>query len=277
MAADFSLFTSLRYDPELRQVPSKDIQFAGWNHHNESPLYMLDLHRDRLLRAAVHWKWEKAIKKLSGQAGIKNLTKAAEDAAASAQHGPLRIRIVVTQQGEISGESFNALPQDIVNLFPETFATPGSQPAVDQPQLPPRINCVVDSHGSYRSEHTHFKTTKRAVYDDARSRAGIGAINPADTTEVLIVNSEDDSVMEGSTTTPYFWQGGKWTTPPVSPRFSTHDGSGGNDGTTRRWALERGLAVEEAIKIDQLVEGEECYISNGVSGFRAGVVHLRKT
>lgn len=40
--------------------------------------------------------------------------------------------------------------------------------------------------------------------------------------------------------------------------------------------LSRGLAVEQEIKVDQLVDGEDCYISNGVSGFRAGVVSSKK-
>jgi hypothetical protein len=38
----------------------------------------------------------------------------------------------------------------------------------------------------------------------------------------------------------------------------------------------RALAVEQEIKADQLVDGEECYLSNGVRGFRAAVVRLTK-
>lgn len=36
------------------------------------------------------------------------------------------------------------------------------------------------------------------------------------------------------------------------------------------------LAVEEPIHADSLVDGEECWISNGVSGFIAAQVQLSK-
>ena len=74
------------------------------------------------------------------------------------------------------------------------------------------------------------------MYDAARERANI---RPGVMKEVLVVNRDDQSVMEGSTTTPYFWRDGRWVTPPVSAKFSWKDGSGGQDGTSRRWALER--------------------------------------
>jgi 4-amino-4-deoxychorismate lyase len=37
---------------------------------------------------------------------------------------------------------------------------------------------------------------------------------------------------------------------------------------------DRGLAVEETIKVDSLVEGEDCWISNGVRGFIYGRIRL---
>ncbi|KAG6001612.1 hypothetical protein E4U43_001288 [Claviceps pusilla] len=277
MSSGFSIFTSLRYDVNLRQVPSKGIEHAGWNYHNESPLYMLDYHRDRLLRAVTHWKWEKAIEKLSGEKGLQSLAEAAQDAVGPGESEPLRLRITVTQQGEISFEQFKTPASAMGNLFPETLPAPGTQPSAGQPQVPPLFTVVVDEVKSSRSEYTHFKTTNRAVYDEARTRAGIGSTRPAHATEVLITSEEDHFIMEGSITTPYFWRGGRWVTPPVSRAFSREHGSGGNDGTTRRWALERGLAVEQEIKADELVDGEDCYISNGVGGFRAGVVSLGRS
>lgn len=72
------------------------------------------------------------------------------------------------------------------------------------------------------------------MYNLARERMGIrlGQLK-----EVLVA-ATDGVVMEGSVTTPYFWRGGRWVTPSVGARFGD-DGCGGQDGTTRRWALER--------------------------------------
>ncbi|OAA45671.1 Aminotransferase, class IV [Metarhizium rileyi] len=276
MAINFSLFTSLRFDVELKQAPSMGLDYAGWNYRNESPLYMLNYHRDRILRAAVHWQWDKVIDKLSGDTGLANLAEAAESAIGPLETGPFRLRILVTKEGEITFQRYDTPALEIGNFFPESLPAPGTWPSPKQPQVPPQLTVVADSADSSRSEFTHFKTTNRTVYDDARSRAGIGSISPANSVEVLIINGEDKTIMEGSTTTPYFWRDGRWITPPVSGRYSQKDGSGGNDGTSRRWALERGLAAEKEIKADQLVDGETCYISNGVSGFRAGIIRLRK-
>ncbi|KAG5940364.1 hypothetical protein E4U59_002474 [Claviceps monticola] len=275
MSTDFSIFTSLRYDVDLKKVPSKGLGYAGWNNHNESPLYMLDYHRDRMLRAATYWKWQQAIEKLAGNEGLEFLAKSAANAVGPGQSEPLRLRIVVSHEGEISFQKFKTSAVALGNLFPESLPAPDTQPLSSQPQVPPLFTVMVDEVKSPRSEYTHFKTTNRTVYEDARQRAEIGSTHPADAVEVLITNNEDGSIMEGSITTPYFWRDGRWITPPVSRAFSREHGSGGNDGTTRRWALERGLAVEQEIRADQLVDGEKCYISNGVGGFRAGVVSLK--
>lgn len=277
MSIDFSLFTSLRYDANLKQVRSQGAAHAGWNYENESPLYMMDLHRDRLLRAALHWKWDAVVDKLSGERGLRQLAQAAEDAVGRSETAPRRLRIVVSRDGHFTFQKFDVPTTGIGNLFPESLPAPGTAPCQNQPLVPPRLTVIVDDEGSCRSEFTHFKTTHRVVYDNAQARAGIGSINPAESTEVLVVNEQDGSIMEGSTTTPYFWRGARWITPPVSTGFDRHGGSGGNDGTSRRWALGRGIAVEQDIRADQLVDGEECYVSNGVRGFRAGVIRLRTT
>ncbi|KHN95079.1 Aminotransferase, class IV [Metarhizium album ARSEF 1941] len=275
MANDFSLFTSLRFDVKLKQVPAMGLAYAGWNYRNESPLYMLDYHRDRILRAAAHWGWDTVVDKLSGDAGLANLARAAEAAVDPSETGPFRLRILVTKEGIITFHQYSTAALDIGNLFPEALPEPGKSPSPSQPQVPPRLAVVVDSVDSPRSEFTHFKTTNRKLYDEARERAEIGSVHAANSVEVLVINQEDNSIMEGSTTTPYFWRDGRWITPPVSAKYSRHDGSGGNDGTSRRWALERRVAAEREIRVDQLVDGEACYISNGVSGFRAGTISLR--
>ena len=83
--------------------------------------------------------------------------------------------------------------------------------------------------------------------------------------EVLLFN-EKREITEASLCTPFFFQRGVWTTPPLS--------SGGNAGVSRRMALEAGLCVEEVLHIDELVDGQIIWLSNAVRGFMQGKLHL---
>lgn len=125
---------------------------------------------------------------------------------------------------------------------------------------------IPDPQRTTPSPYTKYKTTSRDMYTSARDRAGIK--NMAEKQEVLIISEEDGEIMEGSLTTVFFWREGKWITPRLT--------SGGQDGTTRRWALERGICSDGNVKVESLVEGEECWISNGVKGFNFGKVRLSK-
>ena len=236
MGDEFSLFTSLRYDPELTQISRKGLSYAGWNFKNESPFYMLDYHRDRMLRAAIHWKWQPAIDALTGDHGLQTLSEIALQAVGSSQESPLFLRILVTNEGEIRFEKFNTAALPLENLFPERLPPPGSAYQENDPKKEPSYTLLVDDVETARSEYTHFKTTKRGMYESARQRA---SILPTDRKEVLIIHQDNGYIMEGTITTPYFWRDGKWVTPPVSDSFSWEVGSGGQDGTSRRWALER--------------------------------------
>ncbi|KAL7824132.1 aminotransferase [Trichoderma gracile] len=271
MADNFSLFTSLRYDPALLELSSKSIDYAGWNSANRSPFYMLDYHRDRMLRAATHWGWEKAIRVLSGDQGLEALRKAAEKFIGPSQTTPLRFKILVSREGVVSFEKNNAAPVGLENLFPLRLPPPGSPSGPQEPKKSPCWTIVLDNSQTVASEYTHYKTTKRDMYDSSRERRAIAL---TDEREVLLVNHDDGSIMEGSLTTPYFWRDGRWVTPPVPATFNLGAGSGGQDGTSRRWALERGLAAEQVVPANSLIDGEECWISNGVRGFIAGVVRL---
>ncbi|KAH6604648.1 hypothetical protein Trco_006355 [Trichoderma cornu-damae] len=273
MADGFSLFTSLRYDVGLLQVPSKGIDYAGWNTANKSPFYMLDYHRDRMLRAAAHWSCTNAVNLLSGEEGLETLARLAEEFIGPSQKTALRLKILVSREGVVGFEKYATAPVGIENLFPRRLPSPGSPSTPHEARKVPCWTVVLDDGQTAASEYTHFKTTKREMYDSARERLGI---TPTDDREVLLINRDDGFIMEGSLTTPYFWRDGRWVTPPVSAAFGLGAGSGGQDGTSRRWALERGLAVEQAVPADSFVDGEECWISNGVRGFIAGVVRLQE-
>ncbi|KAF4471885.1 aminodeoxychorismate lyase [Fusarium albosuccineum] len=273
MGGDFSLFTSMRYDPKLEKLKQEGSSGEGWNFDNKSPFYMLDFHRDRLLRAATHWNWQHAIDQLSGPNGLQYLAQLVSEAVGPSQTTPLRMRIIVSRDGDIKVEKFNAPEVPLNNLLPSRLPAPSSTSSEKDPRKTPNFTLLVDQASTSRSEYTHFKTTKRAMYDAARQRA---CIAPTDPKEVLIVNQDDGFIMEGTITTPYFWRNDRWVTPPIAAEFSWDEGSGGQDGTSRRWALETGLATEQAVNAASLVNGEECWISNGVRGFISATISLQE-
>ncbi|KAH7357856.1 aminodeoxychorismate lyase [Plectosphaerella cucumerina] len=270
MSADFQLFTSLRKDEALEGTPEHGPDHAGWNKTNKSSIYMLDYHRDRMLRAATHWKWAAAVDVLQGDDGLLRLAEFIDSSTAE-KGSPLRVKVLVAQDGQLACESSLVPAVPSQNLFPRRLPPPDAAAAEGGPLKENTFKVLPDGEPTSRSEYTHYKTTKRAMYDGARGRLGISL---TDKKEVLLVNRDDGSIMEGSLTTPWFWRDGRWVTPPVPAVFSLDRGSGGQDGTTRRWALENGLAVEEAVHVDSLVDGEECWISNGVRGFIHGKVCL---
>lgn len=168
----------------------------------------------------------------------------------------------------------------------------------------------LDTQPTPSSPFTLLKTTQRDVYNTSRSRALPS--NPANpkNAEVLLYN-ECAELTEGSITSLYFFRGGRWVTPPVgvpAGQFTTHIlrtldsgkgederwdegelrkpfagrwghslrsekvGAGGQRGTTRRWALGRGLCMEETVGVDSVEVGEGAWVSNGVVGFGFGRV-----
>jgi hypothetical protein len=240
MDDDFQLFSSIRYDPVLFQVPSSNLSHAGWNWTNASALYMLDYHRDRMLRGAAHWGWDAAVEVLKGDSSLKELAETISRSIGDNNQHAMKVRIAITKEGKLSVSCGPVPPTTLANLFPERLPSPGEarndEPAEPVPSKHPAYTVLVDGPETARSEHTHFKTTKRTAYDGARQRA---QINLPDQKEVLIVSEADGAVMEGSITTPYFWRGGRWVTPAVCSEYSAETGSGGQNGTSRRWALER--------------------------------------
>jgi len=242
MDTDFQVFSSLRYDPALRQVSNSSSSYASWNHMNASALYMLDFHRDRMLRAVTHWGWEAAIAAISGDVGLKAVESfILQNIKEDDKDPPLRVKIELSKHGKMTVNAFRVAETALSNLYPQELPNPGafSEMRADGPYLPsksPEYEVIVADLRTTPSEYTHFKTTKREMYDMARQRAHISL---PDLKEVLIINEEDGSVMEGSVTTPYFWRDERWVTPSVNRHYSPRSDSGGQDGTSRRWALER--------------------------------------
>lgn len=240
--ADFKIFTSIRYDPILLEAPQHaTLNTTGWNRSTASPWYMLDYHRDRMLRAANHFGWAAVTEKLEGLQGLQTLEDFLEPFSKTAGLTSHRVRVLVNKAGELSYESSPVPQKTLSSLLPSHLPAPTEtqdKPSTgNTPLKQPQYEILVDSGFTLPNEFTHFKTTRREMYDAARNRYQLAL---ADLKEVLLVNSEDGSIMEGSFTTPYFWRNGRWVTPPVSQEFNKGgQDSGGNDGTSRRWALER--------------------------------------
>jgi 4-amino-4-deoxychorismate lyase len=245
---DFQLFSSLRHDPLLNSLAINTESWDG-NIKEPSPFYMLPHHRDRMLQAAKHFGWTKAAETIRGVQGFTHLLKKLTEAINTQSPTPLRVKVLLSHDGSIDVESSPAAPMTEMNLYPKRIPPPkaaaqmkvsprtggalivGDDDAVHgDPPMGEAWDIVPDTARTKPSPYTSYKTTSRDVYTTARERVGIKDM--AEKREVLIISEKNGEIMEGSLTSVFFWRDGKWTTPPVS--------SGGQVGTTRRWALEKG-------------------------------------
>ncbi|KAF2475248.1 uncharacterized protein BDR25DRAFT_340083 [Lindgomyces ingoldianus] len=100
-------------------------------------------------------------------------------------------------------------------------------------------------------------TLKAAASASARDEHGDGGVGK---------KQEDmDRSDEGELRKPF---AGRWGHSVRSEKV----GSGGQRGTTRRWALAKGMCMEEPVGVDTVTIGEGVWVSNGVRGFGFGKV-----
>lgn len=168
----------------------------------------------------------------------------------------LRINYKVYTDGRTTSD-IRAIPRiPLSHLFPTNLGHPNDRP--DEVAWTVSLDCQPTVIGA----DTMYKTWDRRCYDRARASAKV--VTYDERKEVLLYN-ENGAVMDASITTPYFFRNGRWTTPKTD--------SGGQQGTTRRWALERGLCKEAIISTKDLQDGEVIWLSNAVRGyFRARFV-----
>ncbi|EED12216.1 conserved hypothetical protein [Talaromyces stipitatus ATCC 10500] len=242
---EFSLISSLRYDPDL---PSATSVYAKerYPEPHDSPYYLLRFHQDRLLKGATNFKWLKAAAFLQQplEKFVETLDKFIPDRSKA-----WRLRIVVDVEGRCSVDVHPASAWPLRCMFlPTSF----DQLESLNSSFPWRL--IVDSVPTKPSDFTTYKSTSRAHYDSARRRAGIKS--PSDPIEVLLVNPLGE-VMEGSITTAYFRRRlhhpqeeirSEWITPPIS--------SGGMISVSRQYALDHGFCTEQIIRVDELVDRE---------------------
>ena len=229
---------------------------------------MLSYHQERMLSAVDDFGWGGAKQALKGPIGMANLTSAldsyvASNALAKTLHEArsLKLRVLLAQDGCLTITSVEAPEVSIESLLPTSLPALVS----DVSRFPVTWLVFISPIRTSPSLYTKHKTTHRPMYDEVRK-----FIPPATrlsasgkTAEILLVN-EENAIMEGSITTPYFLRAGGWITPA--------ENAGGNKGTTRRWALENGLCVEGTIAKSDLKMGEVLWLSNGVRGWGVGII-----
>jgi len=171
----FKLFTTLRYDPLLLKAHNNpSFTHAGWNYTHRSPCYMLDLHRDRILRAATYWHWAAVLPLLSGSPGLTTLETAIDAFLGSPCRGgddarAYRLRVLVNEQAELKFEKADEAPRPLEALFPSALSAekagdggPGRGPAFD----------VVLDRGGDGAVGVHALQDDEAA--DVRRREGAG-------------------------------------------------------------------------------------------------------
>ena len=168
----------------------------------------------------------------------------------------------MTESGNLH-TTFSPIPSaPIEMLFPSTFNSEESE--ILREQLKDQIwDIFLDTQPTPSTAFTSYKTNQRDMYNEARLRSLPRGTSMSSAVEVVMYNT-DDEITEGSLTSVFFYRDGRWITPPLS--------SGCQRGTTRRWALENGLCVEETIKRGSLVGGDKVVVSNGARGFRLGTM-----
>lgn len=263
----FRIITSLLYSSNLSSGP------ANLGVFYVDQVYLFDSHVERLKASAQAFGWSEALDALFEQDPGIVINHAIQNHI-SRQYGnndlgncSYRVRILVSQTGKVDVESSKTMstagPSSYNGVFfPSTLSLVHDE-TVWPMEVPP-CTIYADAELTGPSLFTTHKTTRRNHYDDARARVGISN-SPATRAEVLLVNSEGE-IMEASLSTPYFLRGGQWITPRSS--------CGGNIGTTRRWALKRRLCEEGVVRVTDLRDGEEIWISNGVRGFIRGKIRL---
>lgn len=255
---DRYIYTSVRYDPMFKGSPENTA--ASFN--VPCPFYMLEHHWTRL--KVAHWSsqfWsDGSTPRAHARPAefIHSLLSAVQQwqtshpkEAETAQS--LRIRRRAYACGRVTTEIWQIPRLPLSRFFPKSLDPSPDLSIVDW-------TVVLDTQPTTVTEATMFKIWDRTPQVRARSEAGIFALTT--TKEVLLYNP-DHQILDGSNSTPYFYRKGRWVTPISS--------SGGLQGTTRRWALEKGLCIEAVISLDSFVDGEIVWFSNAVKGFFCAV------
>ncbi|THU80750.1 hypothetical protein K435DRAFT_695017 [Dendrothele bispora CBS 962.96] len=249
----FQLLSSTRYDQYLLSL--------DWNRDDDGPcpFLLLPYHHERLVDAAKQHNWVQVTASLSYPLLKLSCLKAVHDHSSDENPTAFRIRITVSQTGEVSVSTtpLSALISD--PMAPSLF-----NPLSDMSYDGPIVSLQIDSELTTPSIFTTTKTTHRSLYDQARARAAIPTLSP--TQDVLLIN-ENNCVMETSIFNVAFHRSSSWITPETS--------TGCLPGVLRRWLLSDGRIREDTkheLTRNNIINGEWVLLFNGVQGCRLGRV-----
>lgn len=239
----FELLLTIRYDPGITEIPPvtiEDVQPANF--------FLLPEHVERMKFTVSYF---------ASQAHLDDVPEINADTLfTELKHqlgelgvpvfSPMKIRLLVLLTGPIRVEFYPVPPKD--NLL---MGLEGGEP----------WDVYVAPEAVLPSPFTSFKTTRRDVYNQARTH--LPGLRPGKE-EVLLVNT-NDNVMEGSITNVALRaKSGHWITPKLT--------SGCLCGVMRHFLLRKNYIKEETIKKLDLREGAEILLFNGVMGVVRGKI-----
>lgn len=257
------VYTSIRYDKRLVESAKN----TAVSCKKPCPFYMLEHHWTRLQVA----KWstfffadDRPRPNSGGPSALfhvlSNAVKQWHDSHPGESPEALRIKFRQYVGGRMTTEIYHPIKSvPMSSLFPTTFDVPSEQ------RMQTEWTIVLDTEPTEPGEGTMFKTNDRLSYGRARAAAQIATYMIPK--EVLLY-TPDKQILDGSICTPYFRRQGRWVTPSAA--------TGGLQGTTRRWALENKLAVEDVVPIGTLEDGEVVWLSNAVRGYFWAIFHHRE-
>lgn len=257
MDKSFYITTSVRGVPDLYPFQCK------------VPYNSLVYHQARMLAASQAFGWHKANVSLEGLDGKLKLNDAVQACVAkdlnpqALLNKSWKLRVLMDREGKLTVSASEVPDVSMAYLLPKDLS------ALRSSTKETAWGVFISPKRTAPSPYTKHKTTCRTVYDEVRRDIPAWASSAQYTgsagamPEILLVNTQGN-IMEASITTPYFFRNGRWVTPPTT--------SGGNIGTTRRWALESGLCVEEDVKVTEVQFGESIWLSNSVRGWGLGII-----
>lgn len=173
------------------------------------------------------------------------------------------MRVTLSREGEIA-TSFQPLSDvSLSTLYPESL----DLNKADSTKQPWAV--IISPHRTTPSAVTTFKSDKRDVYNKAREGMQDLYDNAAFPSFEALLVDDKDRILDGSISTVYFNRDGCWVTPPTG----IGEGRWGTlRSASRRWALDRGMAIERHLDAKDVKEGERVWLGNGVRGFFPGVI-----
>ena len=226
----------------------------------------LRLHLERL-KASVHaFGWTQALEifmsdslEVAVRLGLLEHMRSATLHVSRRRPGEIslsKVRLAVSKGGKLeiqdSGPSSMKPP-----IYPFSFASNPFRNFTVQHQLSSKV--AVAEKATEPSIFTQRKTTHRPMYEEVHASM-IKFVKPPTTAEVLLYNTSGE-IMEATVSTAYFCQGDGWITPASK--------CGGNLGTTRALALDKGWCKEGTVSLEEVrnMHGQVMWLSNAVRGF----------